>query len=202
MGEAADAEHGDKIAGLRRRVSQGAERREPRAQKWRRIDRRQIVRYRHEPVRLCDHHFGISAVMMNAGIFLVLAVHEIAIPAELAMAARAAEKPDTHALADRPTLDADTKRIDPADDLMAWNARPLDRKQAFHHAGIRVADAPGLHADAHFPRSRRLQGLLCNLQPAWANRLHGTIRRCGFHHSPLKRVHYDSQRCRYPCAVV
>jgi hypothetical protein len=53
---------------------------------------------------------------MNAGIFLVPAVHEIAIAAELAIAARAAEKPDTHALTDRPALDTGTKRIDPPDD--------------------------------------------------------------------------------------
>src|SRR5262245_38596847 len=39
MTKAADTEHSDKITGLRRRVSQGAERREPRAQQRRRLDR-------------------------------------------------------------------------------------------------------------------------------------------------------------------
>jgi hypothetical protein len=42
--------------------------------------------------------------MLNAGIFLVPAVHEIAIAAELAIAARPAEKSDTHALTDNPAL--------------------------------------------------------------------------------------------------
>src|ERR1700676_5203717 len=68
---------------------------------------------------------------MNAGIFLVTAVHYVATAAEVAIAASAAEKPDTHALTDRPALDTRTKRIDPPDELMAWNARPIDRKQAF-----------------------------------------------------------------------
>ena len=86
---------------------------------------------------------------MNAGIFLVPAVHEIAVAAELAIAARPAEKPDTHALTDHPALNARTKRIDPPDDLMAWDARPFDRKQSFHCAGIRVADPTRLDADPH-----------------------------------------------------
>src|SRR5271169_2341521 len=94
------------------------------------IDRGQVVRDRHEPAGLGDHHFGVSAIMMNAGIFLVPAVHEIAVAAELAIAARPAEKPDTHALTDHPALNARTKRIDPPDDLMAWDARPFDQNRA------------------------------------------------------------------------
>jgi len=43
--------------------------------------------------------------MMDAGIFLVPAIHEIAITAEFAIAAVAAEKPDTNPLTDCPTLD-------------------------------------------------------------------------------------------------
>jgi hypothetical protein len=62
--------------------------------------------------------------MMNAAIFLVPAVHEVAVAAELAIAAGAAEKPDPNALTDRPTLDAGTKRIDAADDLQpTWANR-------------------------------------------------------------------------------
>ena len=87
--------------------------------------------------------------MMNAGIFLVPAVYEIAIPAELAIATRAAEKPDTHALTDRPALDTGTKGIDPPDDFMARDARPIDRKQAFHRGRIRVADPTRLDANAY-----------------------------------------------------
>ena len=71
------------------------------------------------PLAFRDHHFGIAAVMMNAGIFLVTAVDEIAVATELAVAARPAEKPDTHALTDHPALDTRAKPIDPPpDDLM------------------------------------------------------------------------------------
>src|SRR6516165_5808389 len=104
MTQAAYADHSDKLTGLCRCVSQRAERREPGAQQRRRIDRRQGVWNRHKATGLCDHHFGIAAVMMNAGIFLVPAVHEIAATAELAIAARAAEKSNPDALTDRPAL--------------------------------------------------------------------------------------------------
>jgi hypothetical protein len=87
--------------------------------------------------------------MMNAGIFLVSAVHEIAIAAEFAMATRAAEKANTHPLTDRPALDTGTKGFDPPDDFMTWDARPIDRKQAFHRGGIRVADPTRLDANAY-----------------------------------------------------
>jgi len=49
---------------------------------------------------------------MNARIFLVPTVHEIAIAAELAIAAKAGEKSDANALTQRPALDAETKSID------------------------------------------------------------------------------------------
>src|SRR5262249_40071765 len=140
MTEAADTEHRDQIPGLRRPISQRAERRESRAQQRRRSDRRQSVRDRHQPARLCDHHFGISAILMNAGIFLVLTVHETAIAAEIAIAARTAEKADPHALPNRPALDTGTKRIDPPNELVAWDARPINGELTLYRAGIRVAD--------------------------------------------------------------
>ena len=65
--------------------------------------------------------------MMNAGIFLVPTVHEIAVAAELAIAARAREEPDAHALPNRPALDTGTNRVDPPDELVAWDAGPIDR---------------------------------------------------------------------------
>src|SRR6516162_6644802 len=175
MTQAADTDHSDKITGLCRCVLQSAERREPRAQQRGRIDRRQGVWDRHKAAGLCDHHFGIAAVIMNAGIFLVPAVHEIAAATELAIAARAAEKPDPNALTDGPAMNTGTKRIDPPDDLMAWDARPFDRKQSFHCAGIRVADPTRLDADPHLTGSRSLQCLFRQLQPTWADRVHRAI---------------------------
>jgi hypothetical protein len=71
---------------------------------------------------------------MNAGVFLVPAVHEIAIAAELAIAARAAQKADTHTLTERPALDTGTERVDPPDEFVAWDARPIDRELALYRA--------------------------------------------------------------------
>src|SRR6516162_9600361 len=95
MTKAADTDHSDKLTGLRWGVSQCAERREPRAQQRRRTDRREGVWDRHKAAGLGDHHFGVAAIVMNTGIFLVPAAHEIAVAAELTIAARAAEKPPT-----------------------------------------------------------------------------------------------------------
>src|SRR5215469_16132446 len=184
MTQAANTKHSDKITGLSWCVSQSAERREPRAQQRRRINRRQGVRDRHEPAGLRDHHFGIAAVMMNAGVFLVTAVDEIAVATKLAIAAGPAEKPDTHALTDHPALNTGAKRIDPPDDFMAWNARPFDWKQSFHCAGIRVADPARFDANPHLARSRSLQRLFRQLQPALADRLDCAISRSDFHQSP------------------
>jgi hypothetical protein len=87
--------------------------------------------------------------MMNAGKFLVPAVDEIATAAELAIAAGAAKKPDTDALTARPALDTGTERIDPPDDLMTWDARPIDLKLALHCPGIGMTDPTRLDTDAH-----------------------------------------------------
>ena len=76
--------------------------------------------------------------MMNACMFLVPTVHEIATAAELAIAARTPEEPDTHPLTDRPALDTGTKRLDPPDELVAWDARPIDRELALYRGGIRM----------------------------------------------------------------
>jgi len=72
--------------------------------------------------------------MVNAAIFLVLAVHEIAIAAEFTITAGAAEKSDTNTLTYRPSLHTGTKSIDPSDDFMAWDARPADWEYAFYRS--------------------------------------------------------------------
>src|SRR6516162_5476684 len=149
MAKAADAKHSHKITRFRRRVSQCVERRKPRAQQRRRIGRRQIVRDRHEPARLCDHHLGISPIRMNAREFLVTAVHQIAISTEFAITARPSEEADTHALANHPALDPGAKGIDSPDHFMPWHARPANWKEAFHRARIRVAYSACFDAHAY-----------------------------------------------------
>src|SRR5262244_4484350 len=154
MAKAADAKHSNKITRFRRRVSQCVARRKPRAQQRRRIGRREVIRDRHEPARLCDHYLGISAVRMNAREFLVTTVHEIAIATELAITARTSEEADTDALTNRPALDTRAKGIDPPDHFVPRDARPADWKGGFHRAGIRVADAARLDANAHLTGAR------------------------------------------------
>jgi hypothetical protein len=122
--------------------------------------------------------------MMNAGIFLVPAAHEITAAAELAIAACTTEKPNSNALTDHPALNTRAKRIDPSDDLMPWNARPFDRKQSFHCAGVRMADPARLDPDAHLARSRSLHCLFGQLQTTSADRVHCAIGRSDFHQSP------------------
>src|SRR5215467_4319712 len=84
---------------------------------------------------------------MNAREFLVTTVHEIPISTELAIAARASEEADTHALANRPALDTRAKSIDPPDGFMPGDARPLNWKQTFHSSGIGMANPACLDED-------------------------------------------------------
>src|SRR4029077_18845149 len=108
-----------------------------------------VVRDRHEPARLCDHHVGISPIRMNARVFLVTTVHYIAISKELAIPARPSEEADTHALTNRPALDPRAKGIDSADHFMPWHARPVNWKEAVHRARIRVAYSARFDAHAY-----------------------------------------------------
>src|SRR5262252_6431848 len=111
--------------------------------------RREAVRDRHEPARLCDHHLGISPIRMNAREFLVTTVHEIAISTEFAITARPCEEAGTHALTNRPALDTGPKGINSPDHFMPWHARPANWKEAFHRARIRVAYSACFDAHAN-----------------------------------------------------
>src|SRR5215472_8444141 len=91
---------------------------------------------------------------MNARVFLVTAIHKIAISTEFAITARASEEADTDALTNRPALDARAKGIDPPNYFVPRDARPDDWKGTFHRAGIRVADSGRLDANAHLTRAR------------------------------------------------
>src|SRR6516164_7467558 len=125
--------------------------------------------------------------MMNAGTLLVPTVHEIAIAAELAISARTAEKSDTHTLPYRPALDTGTKRIDPPDELVARDARPIDGELALYRAGIRVADPTRLNANLDLPRRGRRQLPLHHVQAAGLAHLDGAI---GGRHRRLLRLEY------------
>jgi hypothetical protein len=116
--------------------------------------------------------------MMNAGIFLVPTVHKIAIAAELAIAARTPEEPDAHALTDRPALDAGTKRVDSPDELVAWDARPIDGELALYRAGIRMTYPARLDTNPDLPRRGPRQLPLHHFQAAGLARLYCAIGLC------------------------
>src|ERR1700738_5470816 len=121
MSETANAEHCNEVASLRRRVAQRTERRQAGAQQRRGSDRAEIIRHRHQTAGLRDHHFGIAAIMLHAGVGLVLATDEVAVPAREAMAAAAAKEADTDPLAHCPSFNAVAYRVDPTDGLVARN---------------------------------------------------------------------------------
>src|SRR5262249_58456881 len=118
MAKAADAKHSHKITCFRRSISQCVKRRKPCAQQRRRSGRCEVVRDRHEPARLCDHHLGISPIRMNARVSLVAAVHQIAISTEFAITARPSEEANTQALTNRTNLDPAAKSIDSTDHFL------------------------------------------------------------------------------------
>src|SRR5262247_3686447 len=116
--------------------------------------------------------------MMNAGILRVPTVHEIALAAELAIAARAAEEPDAHSLPNRPALDTGTKRVDPPDELVARDARPINGELALDRAGIRVADPTRLDTNPDLTRRGRRQFPLHHFEAARFGHLNGAISLC------------------------
>src|SRR5271169_2759997 len=189
MSETANAEHCDEIASLRRRVAQRTERRQAGAQQRRGSDRAEVIRHRHQTAGLRDHRFGIAAIMLHAGVGLVLAAHEIAVPARQAMAAAAAKEADPDPLADCPSFNAVAQRIDPTDCLVARNTRPLDRKHTFNGRGVRMAHSAGLHADTNMAWRGIGERLFCQLEFAWTYRVNCTICRCGLSHMSLHRCH-------------
>ena len=88
--------------------------------------RREQVGDSRECMLVGDHDFGVTAVAGNTGDRLILAIHEVAASAGLAVTAVAAEKSDADSLTDFPVRDALTEGIDLADDFMARNARELN----------------------------------------------------------------------------
>src|SRR3984957_1590591 len=187
MTEAADAENSYKFTSFRRRVSQSVECGKARAQQWCGISRRKAVRDGDESARSCEHHLGISAVDMNAGVFLVATVHQIAIATKFAISARAAEKSHANALTNRPALYARAEGIDSPDCFMPGNARPLDGKQTFHRAGIGMANSACLNANSHLTRRRLGNCPLDNTECARRWHFYCHIRATHFH-SPEELV--------------
>jgi hypothetical protein len=110
-------------------------------------------------------------------------MHEVAIAAEFAIPASAAKEPYPHALADRPALHIGAEHVDLADNFVARNAGPIDRKHPFNGAGIGMADAASLNTYPHMARAGISKRLTCKLKTARADGLYSLIGRRAFHHS-------------------
>jgi hypothetical protein len=93
VAEAADALDRHKIAGPGGRVSERVAGRHAGAQQGRRVRRREICGNSCQGALIGDHHLGVAAVLGNTGNRLVLAVHDVTLPAGRAAAAMAARKP-------------------------------------------------------------------------------------------------------------
>ena len=87
---------------------------------------------------------------MNSRVFLVLTVHKVAAAAKFAITARASKKTDADPLADLPTANAGSHRVNAPDDLLAGYTRISNaRETSLDCRGVRVANAARLDANAH-----------------------------------------------------
>ena len=97
----------------------------------------------------------ISAVITDARNFQILAIAKISAPARETRAVMAAVPSDTDALSLLPSGNAGAQFIDDARDFVSRNARILNsRPPAFFRQHVTVANATGLHLDAHLRRAR------------------------------------------------
>src|SRR6516165_2901432 len=98
--------------------------------------------------------------MLDARIFLFLAMNEVACTAGRAVPARAGQEANPDPLTHRPTLDPLTQRVDPANHLMARYTRPGDREHAGDRRGVAMTDPTSLDTDADIA-GRRFAQRLC-----------------------------------------
>src|SRR5262249_45880499 len=132
-----------------------------------------------------DHHLGVAAVVSHSGNRLVLAVHEITPSAGRAAAAIAAEKADSHPLAELPGRHALAEGIDLADHFMARNAGGADvARETLDGEGVRMTDAARFDTNPDFARRGRRQFPLNYFQAAGLAHLNGAI---GLLHGQLLR---------------
>ena len=98
-----------------------------------------------------EHEIGVASVASETGNLPPFAArHKIAAAAGIAVAAMPAVPADSDALSDFPAENARADGVDHAGDFVSRNARVRDaRPRTFLGVFIAVADAAGLHLDAH-----------------------------------------------------
>jgi hypothetical protein len=105
MPEPANPQDGDKVTRLGRSVAERAECRETGTQERRGSDSGEFRWDGHKPSRLGNQHLRIAAIVLDARVFLIAAVHEVTTPALLTAPAASTQKPYADALPHSPPLD-------------------------------------------------------------------------------------------------
>src|SRR5579864_6066242 len=155
MAEPSEAEDSDDIAGPRAAIPQSIERGDAGAKQRGRIRGGELVGNRGQRRGGNEHEIGITSVAGKAcNLPPFAARHKIAAAAGIAVAAMPAVPPDSDALPYFPAENSRADGIDHAGDFVSWNARVRDaRPRTFLGVFIAVADAAGLHFDAHRTRN-------------------------------------------------
>jgi hypothetical protein len=161
MTQAANALHGDEIAGARSRVTQRVEYRNSGTEQRRSLVGCQIVG--NSGNRFCrgDHVFRVTTIEADGGNLLELAEDEIAPAAWVALKAVSAMPSHSDPLAGLPKRDIAAHGIDAPGNFMSRNARILkSRPESFFDQHVTVANATGFDLDANLPASRLRDGTL------------------------------------------
>ena len=112
-------------------------------------------RHRHQRLHRSHHVLLVSAVIADARNFQVPAIAKISAPALATRAVMAAVPADADALSLLPLGNTVTQFVDDADDFMSGNAGILNSGPlAFLREHVTVANATGLHLDAHLSCTR------------------------------------------------
>ena len=139
--EAADAEDRHPVAGHRLGVAQGVIGGHAGAAQWGGFCVGELGRYPGQRTGGHSHRLGISARILPARDFAVLAVNELAFAALIAVIAAPAEPPDRDTIADRETLDARPEFGDCSGDFMPGSQRPRHAgESARNKVGVGAAD--------------------------------------------------------------
>jgi hypothetical protein len=143
----------------------------------------QTFRYRRQRLDRCGHVLLVSTVIADTGYFHVPAITKISATALGARAVVAAVPTDADTLPLYPPSNARAYLIDTANDFVSGNAWILNAGQrAFFRQHVAVADAAGLHLDAHLTRAgvRNLALDYLEICPRRRNLRHLHQRYCDF----------------------
>ena len=130
MTEAADAEHGDRIAPLSAAVAQRVVGRHARAEKWTRLFGRQSLGYAGRRLPRYSDVVGPAAVVRDPRDLLFDTVEKVAGSAGIALEAMTSVPADTDPVTNLPGRHALANGVDAAGDLVARNARKLETFKA------------------------------------------------------------------------